>query len=209
MGVLKNLMRKIFPPANRQMTIPELDKLVLDSETQLRFIRQQIAACSIQEADMIQNLKNGSLGGREKEFALLAIKRDRVTMESLKSKAEILNKNIEAHMNTIGKLWAMEAIALRNIDSEMLERVVLDFEEGMDAYTKENSIELQPPSTLTSQHREELHQLENEILGSKAAEKTPTKVAKTEEVLPKTLVKEKPQKTRPSRKKTPDRELEF
>ncbi|MCZ7605394.1 MAG: hypothetical protein M5U25_04845 [Planctomycetota bacterium] len=119
--------------STREM-LEHLDELITQNEVELRKTRQELARLELSERASIENIKSGRVGDREKEFVLLQIKRTRTQMSNLKLKADILNKNIELHMNLVGKIQAMEAMDLRGIEQNVVERVMLDFEEGMEKF---------------------------------------------------------------------------
>jgi hypothetical protein len=150
--------------------------LITQNEVELRKTRQELARLELSERASIENIKSGRVGEREKEFVLLQIKRTRSQMESLKVKADILNKNIELHLNLVGKIQQMEAMDLRGIEQSLVERVMLDFEEGMDKFREavhaSEGVTKNKEEVLTAKDKDELRKLEKEILGeAKPAEK--------------------------------------
>lgn len=154
--------------STREM-LEHLDELITRNEVELRKTRQELARLELSERASIENIKSGRVGEREKEFVLLQIKRTRTQMGNLKLKADILNKNIELHMNLVGKIQAMEAMDLRGIEQSVVERVMLDFEEGMEKFrdsvqTGEGVVQSRD-EVLTSKDKEDLRKLEKEILG--------------------------------------------
>jgi hypothetical protein len=156
--------------------LEHLDELITQNEVELRKTRQELARLELSERASIENIKSGRVGEREKEFVLLQIKRTRSQMESLKVKADILNKNIELHLNLVGKIQQMEAMDLRGIEQSLVERVMLDFEEGMDKFREavhaSEGVTKNKEEVLTAKDKDELRKLEKEILGeAKPAEK--------------------------------------
>jgi hypothetical protein len=149
--------------------LDHLDELITRNEVELRKTRQELARLELSERASMENIKSGRVGEREKEFVLLQIKRTRTQMGNLKLKADILNKNIELHMNLVGKIQAMEAMDLRGIEQSVVERVMLDFEEGMekfrDAVHTGESVTQTRDDVLTNKDKEELRKLEKEIMG--------------------------------------------
>lgn len=162
--------------STREM-LEHLDDLITQNEVELRKTRQELARLELSERASIENIKSGRVGDREKEFVLLQIKRTRTQMESLKLKADILNKNIELHLNLVGKIQAMEAMDLRGIEPSVVERVMLDFEEGMEKYREAvhagEGITQSREDVLTAKDKEELRTLEKEILGEKPRTEKP------------------------------------
>lgn len=146
-----------------------LDELITRNEVELRKTRQELARLELSERASIENIKSGRVGDREKEFVLLQIKRTRGQMENLKLRADILNKNIELHLNLVGKIQAMEAMDLRGIEQNVVERVMLDFEEGMEKFrenvTTGEGVTKARNEVLSSKDKEDLRKLEKEILG--------------------------------------------
>ncbi|MCA8914598.1 MAG: hypothetical protein KDB90_04230 [Planctomycetes bacterium] len=154
--------------STREM-LEHLDELITQNEVELRKTRQELARLELSERASMENIKSGRVGDREKEFVLLQIKRTRTQMGNLKLKADILNKNIELHMNLVGKIQAMEAMDLRGIEQSVVERVMLDFEEGMEKFrdsvnTGEGVIQSRD-DVLTNKDKDELRKLEKEIMG--------------------------------------------
>jgi hypothetical protein len=149
--------------------LDHLDELITRNEVELRKTRQELARLELSERASMENIKSGRVGEREKEFVLLQIKRTRTQMGNLKLKADILNKNIELHMNLVGKIQAMEAMDLRGIEQSVVERVMLDFEEGMekfrDAVHTGEGVTQTRDDVLTNKDKEELRKLEKEIMG--------------------------------------------
>ncbi|MBX3461140.1 MAG: hypothetical protein KF696_14435 [Planctomycetes bacterium] len=158
--------------STREM-LEHLDELITQNEVELRKTRQELARLELSERASIENIKSGRVGEREKEFVLLQIKRTRGQMESLKLKADILNKNIELHLNLVGKIQAMEAMDLRGIEQNVVERVMLDFEEGMEKYREAvhagEGVTTKKEDVLSARDKEDLRKLEKEILGEKPA----------------------------------------
>jgi hypothetical protein len=154
--------------STREM-LEHLDELITQNEVELRKTRQELARLELSERASIENVKSGRVGDREKEFVLLQIKRTRSQMESLKVKADILNKNIELHLNLVGKIQQMEAMDLRGIEQNLVERVMLDFEEGMEKFREavhaSEGVTTNKEEVLTAKDKVELRKLEQEILG--------------------------------------------
>ena len=154
--------------STREM-LDHLDELITQNEVELRKTRQELARLELSERASMENIKSGRVGEREKEFVLLQIKRTRTQMGNLKLKADILNKNIELHMNLVGKIQAMEAMDLRGIEQSVVERVMLDFEEGMEKFRDSvhtgEGVTQSRDDVLTNKDKEELRKLEKEILG--------------------------------------------
>ncbi|MCB9894377.1 MAG: hypothetical protein H6839_08005 [Planctomycetes bacterium] len=154
--------------STREM-LEHLDELITQNEVELRKTRQELARLELSERASMENIKSGRVGDREKEFVLLQIKRTRTQMGNLKLKADILNKNIELHMNLVGKIQAMEAMDLRGIEQSVVERVMLDFEEGMEKFRDSvhtgEGVTQSRDEVLTNKDKEELRKLEKEIMG--------------------------------------------
>lgn len=156
--------------STREM-LDHLDELITRNEVELRKTRQELARLELAERASIENIKQGRVGDREKEFVLLQIKRTRGQMDSLKLKADILNKNIELHLNLVGKIQAMEAMDLRGIEQNVVERVMMDFEEGMEKFRDSvqtgEGVTRNRSEVLSGKDKEELRALEREIMGEK------------------------------------------
>jgi len=157
--------------------LDHLDELITTNEVELRKVRNELARMEMSERASVENLKSGRVGEREKEFVLLQVKRTRGQMDSLKLRADILNKNIELHMNLVGKIQAMEAMDLRGIEQSMVEKVMLDYEEGMEKFKESvhagDGVTKKKEDVLSAKDKEELRKLEAEIMGE--SEKTSTR----------------------------------
>ena len=163
--------------STREM-LEHLDELITQNEVELRKTRQELARLELSERASIENIKTGRVGDREKEFVLLQIKRTRTHMGNLKLKADILNKNIELHMNLVGKIQAMEAMDLRGIEQSVVERVMLDFEEGMDKFRESvqtgDGVVQSRDEVLSNKDKEDLRKLEKEIMGEETRQRQRT-----------------------------------
>src|SRR5690606_28527260 len=172
----------------------------------LRKTRQELARLELSERASIENIKSGRVGDREKEFVLLQIKRTRTQMSNLKLKADILNKNIELHMNLVGKIQAMAAMDLRGIEQNVVERVMLDFEEGMEKFRDSvhtgEGVTQTREEVLTSKDKEDLRKLEKEIMGEapRAQRTTDDELREIEEE----IMRSEKARENESKQKTPD-----
>lgn len=151
-------------------SLEKLDELITRNEVELRKTRQELARLELQERASVESIKAGKIGEREKEFVLLQVKRTRGQMDALKLRADILNKNIELHLNLVGKIQAMEAMDLRGIEQPMVERIMIEFEEGMERFREAvntgETLTKQGSGVLTNADRDELRKLEKEVLGA-------------------------------------------
>lgn len=190
--------------STREM-LEHLDDLITTNEVELRKTRQELARHELSERASIENIKSGRVGDREKEFVLLQIKRTRGQMDSLKLKADILNKNIELHLNLVGKIQAMEAMDLRGIEQNLVERVMLDFEEGMEKFresvTTGEGLTRNNEQVLSSRDKDELKKLEKEILGEKPRAEQSTSDAELAQLEAELTAREK---ERSAQRKDPD-----
>ena len=191
--------------STREM-LEHLDELITQNEVELRKTRQELARLELSERASIENIKSGRVGDREKEFVLLQIKRTRTQMSNLKLKADILNKNIELHMNLVGKIQAMEAMDLRGIEQNVVERVMLDFEEGMEKFRDSvhtgEGVTQTREEVLTSKDKEDLRKLEKEIMGEapRAQRTTDDELREIEEE----IMRSEKARENESKQKTPD-----
>jgi hypothetical protein len=169
-GVTEQAIRNA---SSTREVLEHIDDLITTNEVELRKTRNELARLEMSERAAVENVKSGRVGDREKEFVLLQIKRTRGQMDSLKLKADILNKNIELHMNLVGKIQAMEAMDLRGIEQSMVEKVMLDYEEGMEKFREAvhsgEEVTKKKDGVLTARDKEDLRKLEAEILGEKKA----------------------------------------
>jgi hypothetical protein len=187
-GATEEVIRKA---GSTREILDHLDELITTNEVELRKTRNELARLEMSERASIENVKSGRIGDREKEFVLLQIKRTRGQMDGLKVKADILNKNIELHMSLVGKIQAMEAMDLRGIEQSMVEKVILDYEEGMEKFKESvhsgEGVTEKKEEVLSSKDKEDLRKLEQEILG----EGKPAKEAEKEDVVEKAEAEQK------------------
>jgi hypothetical protein len=87
----------------------------------------------------------------------------------------IYDKNITVSLTMIGKVEDMEAMSLRGVNAEDVDRLLLDFEEQMQSYLNDVGVTIEPTDPI--EEDKELEELEREILGVK--EKPTAKPTKT------------------------------
>lgn len=149
--------------------LEQLDELITRNEVELRKVRQELARLEMNEHNSAESIRQGKVGEREKDFVLHQIKRTRTQMKNLKLRADILNKNVELHMNLVGKIQSLEAMDLRGIENSMVEKIMLDYEEGMDKFREvvhtADGVTDTRDDLLSTKDQNELRDLEREIMG--------------------------------------------
>lgn len=152
------------------------DELITRNEVELRKVMQELQRLESHEKDQADKLKAGKIGDQEKEVVLLSIKRNRTRIESLKHRIHVYNKNIEVLQSMVDKHQTIAAMNLRGIESQMVERLAMDFDERKDKYMESietaNSMKNTDTGILSLSEKEDLKKLERELMGTKPAEET-------------------------------------
>ena len=149
-----------------------LDKLITRNELRLKQLNKELEKLEEMEQTDVKKVKDGSVSGRSKNNVLRTIKRMRRQLDNLERRIEIYDRNINLHLNLIGKIQQMEAMSLAGVDEEQIDDIILDFESHFEEYTEtvaagETAVEHEP---LKGTSDEELAELEAEIKGEKEPE---------------------------------------
>jgi hypothetical protein len=153
-----------------------LDKLITRNELRLKQLNKELENLEEMEQADVKKIKEAAVRGRSKNNVLRSIKRMRRQLDNLERRIEIYDRNINLHLNLIGKIQQMEAMSLAGVDEEQIDDIILDFESHFEEYTEtvaagETVVEHE---AMKSTSDEELADLEAEIKGEKEPEaKTP------------------------------------
>ena len=159
-----------------------LDKLLTENEVEFKELERELERLEDREKSEMQRVREGAVDGRQKRNTLLQIQRLRKQMDNYESRLRIYDRNMNLHLNLIGKIQEMEAMKLRGVDESKIDRIVMDFEETLEKYNDTmNAAEIAQTtkSTASARDERELAALEREIVGGEAAapvrEKEPRK----------------------------------
>jgi hypothetical protein len=170
-----------------------LDKLITRNELRLKQLNKELENLEEMEQTDVRKVKEGAVSGRSKNNVLRSIKRMRRQLDNLERRIEIYDRNINLHLNLIGKIQQMEAMSLAGVDEEQIDDIILDFESHFEEYTEtvaagETAVEQEAVKGTSD---EELAELEAEIKGEKEPE---AKTSEEEELrdLEKEIIEGKP-----------------
>ncbi|MCK6440542.1 MAG: hypothetical protein L6Q71_10145, partial [Planctomycetes bacterium] len=90
--------------------------------------------------------------------------------ETLERKADIIDRNLNLHINLMSKIELMEAMEMKGVSPELIDQIILEFTENGEKYRHALSGELgviEPEkSVLSEKEREELANIEKEVFGT-------------------------------------------
>ncbi|MBI4576486.1 MAG: hypothetical protein HY722_09515 [Planctomycetes bacterium] len=161
--------RALFQEAHSTREVLKgLDDLLTRNELEHGVVNKEIAALEAREQAEIARVRAGDLPPRQKRNALLAIQRLRKQMDNLENRLAIYDKNMNLHINLIGKIQDMEAMQLKGVDEQDIDRVVEDFEEHFESWM--NSVTAgeaatEAASRAVAQDEAEIARLEREVVG--------------------------------------------
>lgn len=111
-----------------------LDDLLTRNELEHDVVNREITALEEREQAEIRRVQGGELPPRQKRNALLAIKRLRKQMDNLANRLAIYDKNMNLHINLIGKIQDMEAMQLKGVEEQQIDGIMEDFEENFESW---------------------------------------------------------------------------
>jgi hypothetical protein len=147
-----------------------LDELLTRNEVEAKELNEEITKTEMLAQDEEDKVRTGNLPERQKRQALLHVKRLRKQMDNYEGRLRIYERNMNLHLNLIGKIQQMEAMKLGGVDESRIDQIVMDFEEKLEKYADiMNAAEAhEAKSTVVSAREErELRDLEDEITGRK------------------------------------------
>lgn len=172
--------RRIFDRAQTpQDLLRGLDHLLTQNEVEFRELERELEKLEAREREEIDRVRAGAVDGRQKRNALLAIQRLRKQMENYENRLRIYDRNMNLHLDLIGKIQEIEAMKLRGVDEARIDRIVMDFEEALEKYDDTmHAAEVagESRSRLGAKDERDLAALEREITGAapaREAEKEP------------------------------------
>jgi hypothetical protein len=89
-------------------------------------------------------------------------------LDNLEERMDIYDRNINLHLNLIGRIQQVEAMSLAGVDEAQIDDIILDFETHFEQYTETvaaGEAAITAKDTLKSASDNELAELESEIKG--------------------------------------------
>jgi hypothetical protein len=208
--------RELYEKANNTRELLKgLDAILTRNEVESRELTKEIAALEGKEKEEEAKVKSGDVTGRQKRNTLLLIRRMRKQLDNLDHRLRIYDRNMNLHLNLIGKIQDMEAMQLRGVKEEQIDEILLDFESNMEDYAgtlTAASIVESGAGELDSREERELKKIEEEILGEESSgaekEKEGEKKTKTREKEAKEEARKKKEKASSSTEELPSESAE-
>ena len=167
-----------------------LDAVLTRNEMEFNKLKREIdKVVAILDEEEVK-VQEGDLKGRQKRYTLQYIKRLRSHLDNLDHRMTIYDKNINLHIQLIGKIQDMEAMALRGVDEKQIDDIIMEFEDQVQKYmdvVTAGEAGFEGSTSISEREDRELAKLEKEIVGEKAAapkEKEPEPVREAPEPEP-------------------------
>ena len=148
-----------------------LDELVTRNEVAVADLNEELAALEALEGKEEERVRGGGLGQRTRESVLRRILRLRQQMDLIEDRLRIHDRNIRLHLDLIGTLKQIDAMAMAGVGEKEVDAVILGFGEQLRSYqaaltSGEVLSGIEKADRLPGQ--EDLAALEAEILGERA-----------------------------------------
>jgi hypothetical protein len=167
--------KRVFDRANTPRELLRgLDELLTTNEVEFKELERELERLESHERDEMARIRDGLVEGRQKRNALLSIQRLRKQMDNYESRLRIFDRNMNLHLSLIGKIQEIEAMKLRGVDEQRIDRIVMDFEEHLEKWNDTMSaaeVAESTRQTLTAKDDRDLAALEREIVGGLPPEK--------------------------------------
>jgi hypothetical protein len=186
-----------------------LDNLLTRNEVEAKELNDEITKIEEQAVEEEERVRIGSLPERQKRNALLKIKRLRKTMDNYEGRLRIYERNMNLHLNLIGKIQQMEAMKLGGVDEAKIDQIVMEFEEKLEKYADiMNAAEAHEgrSATVSTKEDRELKALEAEI--KRKGEPAELELKAKEEIEPGNGAAVTPDAPRPERDRARRRPIE-
>ena len=173
-----------------------LDSVLTRNEMEFNKLKREIdKVVAILDEEEVK-VQEGDLKGRQKRYTLQYIKRLRSHLDNLDHRMTIYDKNINLHIQLIGKIQDMEAMALRGVDEKQIDKIILEFEEQVVAFmdvvhTGEAGFE--GATSIAEREDKELAALEKELLEEKKSKEGEAELAVIEPIEEKGKEEEQPE----------------
>jgi hypothetical protein len=146
-----------------------LDGLITRNQVEIKTIEKEMLKLGTMEEEEAEKVRAGKLPDVVKRIVLRTIKRLRKQIQNVEDRLSIFDKNINLHLNLIGKIQQMEAMQLRGVSENEIDDVIMDFEANFEAYTAaiEAGADMEAHVSKIESDEAELDALEKEVLGEK------------------------------------------
>lgn len=148
-----------------------LDELLTTNEVEFKELERELERLEAHEKDEMTRVRDGLVDGRQKRNALLSIQRLRKQMDNYENRLRIYDRNMNLHLSLIGKIQEIEAMKLRGVDEQRIDRIVMDFEEHLEKWNDTMSaadVAETSKQTLSAKDDRDLAALEREIVTGEA-----------------------------------------
>lgn len=152
---------------NTKELLGNIDKLITRNQVEIKTQEKQLLKLGTMEEEDVDKVRAGTLSGVTRRMALRNIKRLRKQISNVEDRLNIYDKNINLHLNLIGKIQQMEAMQLRGVSEEEIDTVIMDFEANFEAYTAalEAGEDIEAHASRLASDEKELEALESELQG--------------------------------------------
>jgi hypothetical protein len=150
-----------------------LDAVLTRNEMEFNKLKKEIDKVVGILSDEEAKVQDGDLQGRQKRYTLQYIKRLRSHLDNLDHRMTIYDKNINLHIQLIGKIQDMEAMALRGVDEKQIDKIIMEFEDQVGAYmdvVRAGEAGFEASTSIAEKEDRALAALEKELIDSKKKE---------------------------------------
>jgi hypothetical protein len=162
---LRRLFHRNGQKRSSKEALQELDAVITRNEMSLGNLREEIEKTDAALAGEEAKIRDKQVDGWRKRFVLQAVRRLRSHLTNLDRRMAIYDKHLTMALAMVGKVEDMEAMSLRGVSAEDVDRVLIDFEEQMQEYLNDVGVSIEPSDKVDEDR--ELEELEKEILGEK------------------------------------------
>ena len=156
-----------------QELLTGLDAVLTKNEMEFNKLKKEIDRVVAILDDEEGKITEGDLKGRQKRYTLQYIKRLRSHLDNLDHRMTIYDKNINLHIQLIGKIQDMEAMALRGVDEKQIDDIIMEFEDHVNQYMNvvtAGEAGFEASTSISEREDRELAKIEKELVGDKAKE---------------------------------------
>jgi carbon monoxide dehydrogenase subunit G len=177
-GIPEEVKNVLADAKTTQQLLTGLDEVLTRNEMEFNKLKKEIdRVVSVLDEEEGKIKEEEDLSGRQKRYTLQYIKRLRSHLDNLDHRMTIFDKNINLHIQLIGKIQDMEAMALRGVDEKQIDDIIMEFEEQVAKYmdvVTAGEAGFEGATSISEREDRELARLEKEIVGETApAEKEP------------------------------------
>ncbi len=113
-----------------------LDEMVTRNEVAVAELNQELAALERLEAGEKEKIRSGDLGKRTRASILRRILRLRQQMDHVEDRLRIHDRNIRLHLDLIGTLKQIDAMAMAGVGEQEVDAIILKFGDELKTYQK-------------------------------------------------------------------------